>query len=137
MGEAPTVRVRRGITLFEAVVALTIVGLTAAGAMAAAGGELRTAERARRAVEVEALATQRLDFLALLNDRELQLLPDSVARGTFPAPLDQYEWTTSAAPVTAEAGVYDVRVKVSWDDGSYTLRTYLFRRPPLATGRGR
>jgi len=71
-------RLRAGITLFEAVVAVTIVGMTAVAALEASASEMRTAERARRALEVEALATSRLDFMDLMTDRELQSLPDSV-----------------------------------------------------------
>jgi type II secretory pathway pseudopilin PulG len=126
-------RDRRGISLFEAVAALAIVGMTAVSALAAVGSEMRVAERARRALEVEALATQRLDFMTLMNDSELQNLPDSVAKGRFDPPLDQYRWTATSAPVSAQAGLYDVQLKVDWPDGSYALRTHFYRRPPLAT----
>jgi len=128
---------RRGITLFEAVAAVAIVGVTSVSALSAVGAEMRTAERARRALEVEALATQRLDFMNLLNDRELQNLPDSVSKGKFDPPLDGYTWQSTSGPVSTQGGVYDVHVTVSWKDGSYALRTYLYRRPPLATVRGR
>lgn len=128
-------RARRGISLFEAVAAVAIVGLTAASALAAVGAGMRTAERARRALEVEALATQRLDFMALLTDRQLQSLPDSVAEGAFDPPLDGYGWATTSVPVGTQAGVYDVRVTVKWTGGSYALRTYLYRRPPLVVRR--
>ena len=77
-------RARKGITLFESVAALTIVGLVAISALEAVGAEMRTAERARRALEVEALATQRLDALELLNDQELQTIPDSSFEPTRP-----------------------------------------------------
>ncbi len=130
-------RDRRGVSLFEAVAALAVVGMVAASALSAASGEMRTAERARRALEVEALATSRLDFLVLMNDQQLQNLPDSVAKGTFDPPLDKYTWTTSAAPLSSQAGVYDIRISVAWKEGSYALHSYIYRRPPLATtGRG-
>jgi len=130
-------RARSGVSLFEAVAALAIVGATAASALSAVGGEMRAAERARRALEVEALATSRLDFLALMSDQQLQNLPDSVAKGTFDKPLDQYAWVTTAAPLATQAGIYDVRVQVNWKEGSYALQSYVYRRPPLATsGRG-
>jgi type II secretory pathway pseudopilin PulG len=129
---------RRAFTLFEAVAAVTIVGLTAVSALAAVGAEMRTAERSRRAIEVEALATQRLDFMTLVSDAGLRTLPDSVANGRFDPPLDGYKWQTTSAPVSTQQGVYDVRITVSWKNGAYTLRTYLYRRPPLATtGTGR
>ena len=126
-------RARRGITLLEAVVAVAIVGMTSVAALESVGGELRTAERARRAIEVEALATSRLEFMDLLTDRELLSLPDSVEKGQFAAPLDDYAWTTTSTPLSEQPGVYDVRVTVRWPSGSYTLRTYLYRTPPLVT----
>jgi type II secretory pathway pseudopilin PulG len=124
-------RAKRGITLFESVAALTIVGLVAISAMEAVGAEMRTAERARRALEVEALATQRLDALELLTDQELQAIPDSVATGQFDAPLDGYTWTVESAPVAEQPGVYDVALTINWENGSYPIRTKMYRRPRL------
>ena len=124
---------RPGITLFETVVALAIVGMTSVAAMAAVGAELRAAERAKRVLEAEALATQRTSLLDLLADDDLLALPDSVEQGRFDAPLDDYRWTTTAAPVDSVAGVYDVSVRVSWADGAYELRTRAYRRPLVVT----
>jgi type II secretory pathway pseudopilin PulG len=124
-------RANRGITLFESVAALTIVGLVAISALEAVGAEMRTAERARRALEVEALATQRLDALELLNDQELQVVPDSVASGKFDAPLDEYSWTIDAQPVAEQPGVYDVALDIIWENGTYPIRTKMYRRPRL------
>jgi len=123
-------RLRAGITLFEAVVAVTIVGMTAVAALEASASEMRTAERARRALEVEALATSRLDFMDLMTDRELQSLPDSVSAGKFDVPLDEYSWTTTSSPLAEQAGVYTVNVTVKWPAGSYTAHTYQYRQPP-------
>jgi type II secretory pathway pseudopilin PulG len=126
-------RRRSGISLLEAVAAIAIVGLTAVSALESVGGDMRTAEKAKRATEAEALATSRLDFMDLLSDRELQALPDTVEKGTFPAPLNQYTWKTTSAPVSEQAGVYDVRITIEWPTGSYAVRTYAYRRPPLVT----
>ncbi len=126
---------RRGFSLLEAVAAVAVVGMTAVGALEAAGSELRTAERARRALEVEALATARMDFMNLLYDSDLQALPDSVSKGTFDKPLDEYSWTATSAAYSDQAGVYDVRVTIKWADGQYTERTYMYRRPAVATRR--
>jgi len=128
-------RARRGFSLFEAVAAVTIVGITAVSALSAAGGEMRTAERARRALEAEALATARLDFMNLLYDADLQSLPDSVAKGSFDKPLDEYSWAATSAAYSDQAGVYDVRVTIKWPQGAYTLKTYLYRRPATVTRR--
>jgi type II secretory pathway pseudopilin PulG len=128
-------RMRSGISLLEAVVAVAIVGMTSIAALEAVGSDLRTAERARRAVEVEQLATSRLEFMNLLTDQELQALPDSVSSGTFPKPLDEYSWKTTSAPVSDQAGVYDVRLTISWPASAYTVRTYAYRTPPFSTRR--
>jgi type II secretory pathway pseudopilin PulG len=117
------------------VVAIAIVGLTSVSALEAVGGDMRTAERARRAIVVEALAGSRLEFMDLLTDRELQALPDSVESGKFPAPLDEYSWKTTAAAVSDQAGVYAVRLTIDWPTGSYVVRTYQYRQPPLVTRR--
>ena len=126
---------RRGISLLEAVVAIAIVGITSVSALEAVGGDMRTAERARRAIVVEALAGSRLEFMDLLTDRELQALPDSVESGKFPAPLDEYSWKTTSGSVSDQPGVYAVRVTIDWPSGSYVVRTYQYRQPPLVTRR--
>lgn len=126
------VRARKGITLFEAIAAVTLVGATAAAAMSAVGSQYRTTTRAQRAITVEALATSRLDFLDLLiNERELLSLPDSVAAGEFPAPLDEYTWKTDVTPVSDEPGLFNVLVTVQWNDGQYQLKSRAYRRPAL------
>ncbi len=130
-------RARRGVSLFEAVAALSIVAVTSIAALRTVGAELRAADRARRAVETEALLNERLSFLELLTDRDLQSLPDTVADGQFAAPLEQYRWTTTSAPSTAYAGLYDVQVTVSWGTGEASVSTAVYRRPPLATRGGR
>ena len=130
---APAGRNRAGITLFETVVALAIVGMTSVGALAAVGSELRAAERARHVVEAAALATQRVAVMELLTDQELLSLPDSVRAGHFDEPLDAYRWEASSAPVPAADGVYDVTVRVTWSSGAFALPTRLYRRPIVVT----
>lgn len=127
-------RPRRGVTLFEAVAAVTIVGMTSISALAAVGAEFRTAERSRRALEAEALATNRLSMLDLLTDQELQSLPDSVAKGAFPEPLQGYSWTTTSAPVSAQPGVYDIHIAIGWKGGAYDVASYAYRRPIVISG---
>lgn len=125
-------RERRGITLFEAVAAVSIVGVTAAAALSAVGAQFRTAARAQRALTVEALATSRLDFLDLLEGpTALNAIPDSVAEGEFPTPLDEYSWKTDVTPIGDEPGLYSVVIKVIWKDGSYELKSRAYRRPPI------
>ena len=126
---------RRGISLLEAVVAIAIVGMTAISALESVGSGMRTAEKSRRAIEAEALASSRLEFMDLMTETQLQSLPDSVAKGQFDKPLDEYSWTTTSAPVDDQAGVYDVRITVTWPTGTYAIRTYLYRQPAFSTRR--
>ena len=126
---------RRGISLLEAVVAIAVVGMTAVSALESVGAGMRTAEKSRRAIEAEALASSRLEFLDLMSDQELQTLPDSVEQGKFPAPLDEYSWKTTSTPVSDLPGVYDVRVSIDWSTGEYVVKTYQYRQPPIATRR--
>ena len=127
-------RPRRGVTLFEAVAAMTIVGMTAISALAAVGAEFRTAERSRRALEAEALATNRLSMLDLLTDQELQSLPDSVASGAFPEPLNAYTWNTTSAPMSEQPGVYAIHIGIGWKGGAYDVASYVYRRPIVISG---
>lgn len=129
-------RARRGITLFEAIASLAIVAVTTISALSTVGAEMRTAERARRAIEVEALVSERVHLLNLATDRELQSLPDTIAEGQFEAPLDEYSWSTTSSPNTRYPGLYDVTVTLSWRGGSSTVHTAQYRRPPFATRGG-
>lgn len=130
-------RARRGISLFEAIAALAIVAVTSVSAVAAVGAELRTAEKARRALETDALMTERIDFLSIMTDRELQSLPDTVASGRFDPPFEEYEWTTESSPSALYPGLYDVQLVLQWPGGSHRVTSAVYRRPPLATQRGR
>jgi hypothetical protein len=73
--------------------------------------------------------------MELLNDRELEALPDSVEKGKFVPPLDEYTWKTTSTPVSQQAGLYDVRISIDWPTGSYSVKTYLYRTPRLVTRR--
>jgi type II secretory pathway pseudopilin PulG len=128
-------RARSGITLFEAVVAIAIVGITAISALTAVGAEMRTAERARRALVVSALSTERIAFLYLMTDRDLLSLPDSIAAGTFEWPMDEYSWTTTSTPNSDYAGLYETEVTITWQEGSgkgiYVTNGAQYRTPPV------
>ncbi len=124
---------RRGFTLLEAVAALAILGIAGVAALEAVGGELRAADRARAAVTVSALAQDRLAAVTLLPIGELQPLADSVARGTFPSPFQDYAWSTELRPVLGERDLYSVTVEVFSATTRYALATRLYR-PPLGGG---
>ena len=118
---------RRGFTLLEAVVALAILGIAGVAALEAVGGELRAADRARAAVTVSALAQDRLAVVTLLPIAELQPLADSVARGTFASPFQDYAWNMELRPVLGERDLYSVTVEVFSETTRYALATRLYR----------
>jgi type II secretion system protein I len=121
---------RRGFTLLEAAVAMTIVGLVAAAALGAFGAELRAAARAQEALPAAALAEERLARLDLIDVRQFTALPESLATGRFDAPFSGYEWRASLAPVANEMSLYEMTVVVQWSSGSFTLARRRFRPPP-------
>jgi type II secretion system protein I len=123
-----------GFTLIEAVLALAIVGMTAAAVTGAVGAQLRTADRARHALEAAALAEQRLAGLRLVEPGQLRPLPDSLAAGRFAAPFADYTWTAASQPVRGEPDLFDLWVTVTWEGGAYPLRSRV-HRPPLRAGR--
>jgi hypothetical protein len=127
-------KARPGISLFEAVFALAIVAMAGIGALAAAGGEARTADRALRAHEAEALATERMAFLPLLVDRDLQSLPDSVGHGVFDWPMNEYSWQTTSNANATLPGLYDIGITIFWPGGSYSISSAQYRRPVVSTG---
>lgn len=118
-------RPRRGLSLFEAVAALAIVGATATGALSAAGAGTRTAARARHAHEAEALMQELHAKLSLT--RDLLPLPDSLVRGRFEVPFDDYTFETEVRTSVAVPGLYEVRMTVEWDGGAQEVHTVLYR----------
>ena len=128
-----SMRARTGFSLLEAVVALAIVGVTAVGALASVGAELRAADDARTTLEAEALAVYRMSTLEMLTADQLQRIPDSLARGTFDPPFERYRWTASSEPVMGEEGLNEVQLEIHWKGGTFPLRTLLFRPSPFAS----
>lgn len=121
-------RARRGLSLLEAVAALAIVGATAASVLATTGAGVRGAERARRAHEASALAEETLARVALLDDASLRALPDSLAGGTYAAPFDDYQYTTTLRGDVAMPGLVFVDVAIEWNGGTQRHTTALYRR---------
>jgi hypothetical protein len=91
LGARESFRVRpsteAGFALLEAVVAVTIVGLAVVSSLAAFGAQLRGADRARIALEAEALAQERLSALVLAQSAAVRSLPDSLRSGEFTPPF--------------------------------------------------
>ena len=113
---------RRGFTLIEAAVAIAIVGLAATAALDAMAASLRATEKARWALQADALARERLHAVAILEGADLESLPDSVAAGRFGSGFEDFEWRTEAKPVSGQLGLYDVRVVVMSAQGTHWVR---------------
>ena len=116
-----------GFSLLEAVVALMIVGTASVSALAAFGAELRTTDRAARALEARALADDRLARLRLTSNAELAPLADSLRHGRFAPPFEAYQWDATSRNVREREGVFEVSVTVRWEDGAYAETTRLYR----------
>jgi len=122
-------RRRPGVSLFEAIAALAIVGATSISALAVAGAGVRTADRARRVHEVQALAQEQLARLELARDEELLALPDSLATGRFAPPFDDYRWEAESRPDARFAGLFAIELVVLWPDGAFATESAIYRRP--------
>jgi len=137
-GQTPSRGLSRGLgacgfTLLEVVVALAIIGIAGVAALEAFGAEVRVTDRVQQALPAAAIAEERLGRLALLATAELAHLPDSLARGRFPAPFDQYRWVATAGAVVGEYDLYEASVQVAWDGGTYELRTRWYRPMPIVS----
>jgi len=126
---------RRGFTLLEAVAAMMIIGVVSAGALSAFAADLRAADRAQRMLPAAALAQDRLSGLETSGPELLEALPDSLARGRFTAPFDDYSWTASAHRLRALPGLIEVKINISWDAGSFALLERRYEPSLAETGR--
>lgn len=114
---------------------MAILGLASVAALSSLAAELRSAERAQRALEAAALAQDRLSTLEFLSSEELSPLPDSLRRGRFGAPFAAYGWQAAVREVPGERGLVDVAVRVEWEGGAYPLHALLFRPRPAMVPR--
>ena len=113
--------VRGGFTLLEAVVAMAIIGVVSVGALGAFGADLRAAERAERLLPAAALAHERLVALEQISIGPLDVLPDSVARGEFDPPFDDYSWKSTAQSLRGLGHLVELKVEVRWPTGTFAL----------------
>jgi type II secretory pathway pseudopilin PulG len=120
-------RAEAGFSLLEAVVALTIVGVTSVSVLAAFGAELRASDRGRHALEARALADDRLARLRLASIRDLEPLADSLRHGRFASPFQAYEWEARSHTVPGRTDVIDLMVDVRWEAGAFAEGTRLYR----------
>ena len=126
--------VRHGFFLLEAAVALLLIGLIAGSALELRATQLRAASRGPQLVTAVTLAQDRLAAARLIEPVQLARIPDSLARGRFRPPFAGFRWRTSVAR-SREDDLYDVRVEVTWSDGSVELASRIYA--PLATEHAR
>ena len=120
----------RGFTLIEAVVALAILGGAGLATIEALGAQVRGADRAREAYMLAALAQDRLTAAVVIPAPGTYPLPDSLARGRFPAPFEAYRWNTTVTPVFGDPDLYRVRVEITSPSGEYEIETLLYQPRP-------
>lgn len=122
--------VRRGFTLIEALVALTVLGV----AVVAATGAFAGGFRAQRAVErhgiAVALADARLAEMELYEDDSLASY-GRARDGRFAPPFDAYRWRAIVRRDSVVPALVGAAVLVAWERGEYTLETTFYRPAPV------
>lgn len=103
---------RAGFTILEAAVAVTIVGLAAVASLAAFGAELGAGDRARAALEVDALLEEANSSTRVLPVSVLLSLPDSLRAGNFDPPFERYRWNRLVRIVPGTPGLFEATVSV-------------------------
>ena len=111
-----------------------IIGVISAGALSAFAADLRAADQAQRLLPAAALAQDRLAVLETTSLAD-HVLADSLARGRFAAPFDDYTWTASARRLPSLPGLIELKVSVSWNTGSFALTERRFEPLPLVASR--
>jgi hypothetical protein len=108
-----------GFVLLEAVVALAIISLFAIGLLSMVGAQVRGTDRATVLLLERALAEDRLMAAGMLDNEDLNDLPDSLATGTFADPFEDFTWTLKVTPVEDEYDLFTTDVLIS--GRGYTL----------------
>jgi hypothetical protein len=115
--------------VLEAAVALLIVGLSAMGVLTAYSAHADGARRANTRVIEAALAEDLLARIELQHARVDGALPDSLRRGRFDTPFEQFSWRAERVAVRDEWGVWELTVRVDGPASGSELRTRRFVRP--------
>ena len=55
------------------------------------------------------------------------MLPDSLARGTFAKPFENYSWRATVKEVRGEPALVELTVRVEWAEGAYALTERRYR----------
>src|SRR5688572_657063 len=111
--------VHEGFVLLEAVVALAIISLFSIGLLSMVGAQVRGTDRATVLLLERALAEDRLMAAEMLDNEDLNDLPDSLAAGRFAEPFDEFSWTLKVEPVADEFDLFTTDVVIT--GRGYTL----------------
>ncbi|MFN2567809.1 MAG: prepilin-type N-terminal cleavage/methylation domain-containing protein [Gemmatimonadaceae bacterium] len=121
----PVGRARRGFTVLEALIALTIIGFAVVATVEALGGGLRAEAQVSRQLEAVTLAESRMNELgALPRDSLLQYVRRR--DGVFAPPFERYRWRTAIEPVAGTRTLLRATVTVAWDGRTYALETVFY-----------
>jgi hypothetical protein len=103
----------------EAVVALAIISIFAIGLLSMVGAQVRAADRSKVLLLERALAEDRLMAVQMLDNEDMNDVPDSLAAGTFSQPFEDFTWSIKVDPVDDEYDLF--RADVSVTGRGYTL----------------
>lgn len=122
-----------GFLLLEVIVALAIIGLVAVALLGATSAQVNAAARSSRMMVAGALAQDRLAWLRILDADDLEDPPASLLAGTFPAPFEEFSWTSQVTPTDNETDLYAVRVEVTGRGERFVLETLVHRSSAVVT----
>ncbi|HEX7049242.1 MAG TPA: hypothetical protein VF188_03435 [Longimicrobiales bacterium] len=120
----------RGFALLEALVALLLLGTVIAASLGAFAGGLRAEAGLDRHLTAVALAEHRLTELSLL-PRDSLAAYGTIRAATFAAPFDDFRWSALVRPAPDHADLYRAAVRITWNDGAFSLETMFYRPDPL------
>lgn len=104
---------RRGFSMIEMMVAMTILGIGVAAVIYSLGGSLKAQRRVvQREAAVDLLRMKMAEYSA--TDRQLE-----AHSGGFDPPFEEYGWTVEVTPTELE-GLYRLDVEVTWPGRTIT-----------------
>jgi prepilin-type N-terminal cleavage/methylation domain-containing protein len=119
---------RRGLSLIEVLATLVLVGIVLPAAMKGVTLSLRAASLARHQQEASQLAEMRLNEVLALEDSSVL-----AGSGSFAPDWPEYSW--QAQTYTADFGLTEVEVRVTWlergIERSVTLSTIVYDMPTI------
>jgi len=124
---------KRGFVLMEAVVALAIISLFAIGLLSMVGAQVRGADRSKVLLLERALAEDRLMAVQMLDNEDMNDVPDSLTAGTFAEPFQDFTWSIKVDPVDDEYDLFRADVTVTGRGYTLPLQTLIHQPRPLNT----